>query len=141
MDQCHHVTLEQPLRLKDKAFAKALADHLGIEGQGKEQQEMSIELRQPLRENISEKLGLKKIESKIDKEKARKLLKKLRWIIAEDKGLPVQATLWSRTIDWLIKSKPKNIVQLYSCEEFKRNKTNIAGYEEVVFQIVNLIEL
>jgi hypothetical protein len=127
------------LRVNDEAFAKALIDHLGIGDQNREQQYISREDQQPLREYISEKLGLKKIEGKIDQEKARRLLKKLRWIIAEDKGLPVQATLWNRTIDWLINSRPEDLIRLYSCEEFIRNKTNIAGYEDIVLQIVNLI--
>ena len=132
-------TKETMLRVKDKAFAKALIDHLRLGEEKREPQGEFRETRQPHGESIAERLGLKKIEGKIDQEKARKLFKKLRWIIAEDKGLPVQATLWGRTIDWLISVRPKDFLQLYSCEEFKRNKTNIAGYEGVVFQIVNLI--
>jgi tetratricopeptide (TPR) repeat protein len=132
-------TKETMLRIKDKAFAKALIEHLKIGEDKIEPQSEFRKTRQPTGESISERLGLKKIEGKIDQEKARKLFKKLRWIIAEDKGLPVQATLWGRTIDWLISVRPKDFLQLYSCEEFKRNKTNIAGYEDVVLQIVNLI--
>jgi phosphatidylserine/phosphatidylglycerophosphate/cardiolipin synthase-like enzyme len=132
-------TKETMLRVKDRAFAKALIDHLKIGEEKTEQQDEHRKTRQSAGEGVSERLGLKKIEGKIDLEKARKLFKKLRWIIAEDKGLPVQATLWGRTIDWLIEFRPKDLAQLFSCEEFRRNKTNIAGYEEIVLQIVDLI--
>ena len=132
-------TKETMLRVEDKAFAKALIDHLKIGEEKREPHGKFRKTRQPDGESISERLGLKKIEGKIDPEKARKLFKKLRWIIAEDKALPVYATLWGRTIDWLIEFRPKDLTQLYSCEEFRRNKANIAGYEEIVLKIVDLI--
>jgi hypothetical protein len=132
-------TKETMLRLKDRAFAEALIDHLGI-GDQKEGQPGGRKTPKSPREGILERIGLKKIEGKIDQAKARKLLKKLRWIIAEDKGLPVQATLWARTIDWLINFRPKDLTQLLSCEEFRRNRTNISGYEDVLLEIVNMIE-
>jgi len=132
-------TKETMLRLKDKAFAKALIDHLKIGEEKTEPQGEFRGTRQPRAESISERLGLEKIEGKIDQEKAKKLFKKLRWIIAVDKALPVYATLWNRTIDWLLEFRPKDLTQLHSCEEFKRKKTNISGYEEIVLQIVNLI--
>ncbi len=132
-------TKETMLRVKDKAFAKALIDHLKIGEEKSEPQGGFRGTRQFHAESVLERLGLKTLEGKIDPEKARKSFKKLRWIIAEDKGLPVQATLWGRTIEWLIEFRPKDLTQLYSCEEFRRNKTNIAGYEEVVLQIVDLI--
>lgn len=126
-------TKETMLRIVDTAFAKALIDHLGISDRPKDQGP------KPIQKDILGKLGLISPETKIEEEKARKLLKKLRWIIAGDKGLPVQATLWSRTIDWLMTTKPNNIPQLYSCEEFTRNRTNISGYEESLLKIISLI--
>jgi len=133
-------TRETMFRIKDRAVAKTLIKHLGISAYMTKQREESYEIVRPVNEIVLEKLGFKKMQGKIDKDKARRTLKKLRWIIAEDKGLPVQATLWNQTIDWLIEFRPTNIKQLYSCEEFRRNKTNIAGYEDVVLYIVNMIE-
>ena len=133
-------TRETMLRISDRAFAKALIEYLGIGARISKQREEVHEIVKPVNEIVLERLGLEKIDGKVNKNKARKIFKKLRWVIAEDKGLPVQATLWNQTIDWLIEYRPTNIKQLYSCEEFKRNKTNIAGYENVVLRIVNMIE-
>jgi len=133
-------TRETTFRIENKAFAKTLIEHLGIGTCKTKQQKGAREAPRHVQELILERLGFKEMEGKIDQEKARKTFKKLRWIIAEDKGLPVQATLWNRTIDWLIQYRPKDINQLYSCEEFRRNRTNIAGYEDVVLHIVNIIK-
>jgi len=133
-------TRETMFRIENKAFAKTLIEHLGIGTCKTKQQKGAREAPRHVQELILERLGFKEMEGKIDQEKARKTFKKLRWIIAEDKGLPVQATLWNRTIDWLIQYRPKDINQLYSCEEFRRNRTNIAGYEDVVLHIVNIIK-
>ena len=70
----------------------------------------------------------------------RKKLKKLRWVIAQDKGLPLQSTLWNRTIDWLITVKPKNKENLLECEEFKRNRSNITGYEDFIVTLMTMME-
>ena len=133
-------TRETMFRTEDRAFTKTLIEHLGVNPNRSKQWVESRLITKPINELIWERLGFKKVRGKIDQDKARSILKKLRWIIAEDKGLPVKATLWNRTINWLIEFRPTNINQLYSCEEFKRNRTNIAGYENVVLHVINMIE-
>lgn len=76
----------------------------------------------------------------LNEETVRKKLKKLRWVIAQDKGLPLQSTLWNRTIDWLIMVSPKNRKSLLECEEFKRNRSNITGYEDFIVTLMTMMK-
>ncbi len=123
------------LRIKDEAFARALIDHLSLD-EGESKQGADKQSTKSFKERVFKRIGIKETDTEIDKEKAKKALKKLRWVIAEDKGLPVLSTLWNRTIDWLLDSRPNSKKALLGCEEFKRNRSNIAGYEEVVIDII-----
>ncbi len=135
----HRDTKETMFRIKDAAFAKALIDHLDLKEQERKK-ERPRDSEKSFIDRVFSKIGLKKIDAHIDEEKARKAFVKLRWVIAEDKGLPMHATLWNRTIEWLLKDKPKTMSRLYSCEEFKKNQTNVSGYENVILSILKLIK-
>lgn len=126
------------LRVFDAAFVKALVDHLNLEEQEPRPQE--YEGQQSSTDRIFKKLGLKDLEERLNEETLRKKLKKLRWVIAQDKGLPLQSTLWNRTIDWLIMVRPKNKESLLECEEFKRNRSNITGYEDCIVTLMTMMK-
>lgn len=66
----------------------------------------------------------------------RSMLKKLRWPIADDKRIPIMAILYNRTIEAMLDNPPATIEQLLSLPEFKRNRTNIRGYENIVVSIL-----
>lgn len=134
----HRDTKETMLRISDIAFAKALVDHLNLEGEEPRPQER--EIQQSSLERIFKKVGLKEIKAKLNEEIVRKVLKKLRWVIAEDKGLPRHSTLYNRTIDWLIKERPKTRESLLDCEEFRKNRSNISGYEDFVVTLMTMME-
>ena len=64
------------------------------------------------------------------------MLKKLRWVIADDKRIPNFAVLYNCTIDLLLDNPPLTVEYLVSLPEFRRNRTNIRGYEDIVMEIV-----
>jgi hypothetical protein len=137
----HRDTKETMFRIVDRAFAKTLLDHLDLdEDKEKEEPIEDEESQKSRRERVFKKIGLKRLQDGLDEENARKVLRKLRWVIAEDKGLPYFSTLWNETIEWIIEQKPEDIEQLFRCKEFKKNKTNISGYEEILLEIVSIIE-
>jgi len=70
------------------------------------------------------------------KEYYRSSFKKLRWVIADDKRIPIMAILHNRTIEAMLSNPPMTIEQLLSLAEFKRNRTNIRGYENIVLNIL-----
>ncbi len=70
------------------------------------------------------------------KEYYRSMLKKLRWVIADDKRIPNFAVLFNDTIENLLNDPPKTVEQLLSLPEFMRNRTNIRGYEDIVLKIL-----
>ena len=61
---------------------------------------------------------------------------KLRWVIADDKRIPIMAILHNRTIETMLNNSPITVEQLLSLPEFRRNKTNIRGYENIVLKIL-----
>ena len=66
----------------------------------------------------------------------RSVLRKLRWVIADDKRIPNFAVLYNKTIESMLDSPPSTLEELLSLPEFKRNRTNIRGYEEIVLDIM-----
>jgi hypothetical protein len=66
----------------------------------------------------------------------RKMLRKLRWVIASDKRIPQFAVLYNSTMDTLLRNAPSSKQQLLALSEFQRNPSNIAGYEDVLLAIV-----
>ena len=64
------------------------------------------------------------------------MLKKLRWVIADDKRIPNFAVLFNDTIETMLNNPPTTVKQLLSLPEFRRNKTNIRGYENIVLEIL-----
>lgn len=71
------------------------------------------------------------------KEYCRSMLKKLRWVIADDKRIPIMAVLHNNTIETMLNNPPITVEQLLSLPEFRRNRTNIRGYENIVLKILN----
>ena len=61
---------------------------------------------------------------------------KLRWIIADDKRIPNFAVLFADTIKAMLNDPPTNVEQLLSLPEFRRNRTNIRSYENIVLEIL-----
>jgi hypothetical protein len=61
---------------------------------------------------------------------------KLRWIIADDKRIPNFAVLFVETIKAMLNNPPTTTGQLLSLPEFRRNKTNIRGYENIILKIL-----
>ena len=70
------------------------------------------------------------------KEYYRSMLKKLRWAIADDKRIPIMAILHNGTIEAMLNNPPITVEQLLSLPEFRRNRTNIRGYENIVLKIL-----
>jgi phosphatidylserine/phosphatidylglycerophosphate/cardiolipin synthase-like enzyme len=70
------------------------------------------------------------------KEYYRSMLKKLRWVNADDKRIPIMAILHNRTIEAMLNDPPTNVEQLLLLPEFRRNRTNIRGYEDIVLEIL-----
>jgi phosphatidylserine/phosphatidylglycerophosphate/cardiolipin synthase-like enzyme len=70
------------------------------------------------------------------KEYYRSMFVKLRWVIADDKRVPNFAVLFNDTIESILNNPPTNVEQLLSLPEFRRNRTNIRGYEDIVLQIL-----
>ena len=70
------------------------------------------------------------------KEYYRSMLKKLRWVIADDKRIPIMAVLHNKTIEAMLSAPPTNVNELLTLREFRRNRTNIRGYESVVLEIL-----
>jgi len=66
----------------------------------------------------------------------RSMLKKLRWVIADDKRIPIMAILHNRTIDAVLDNPPTTVEQLLALPEFKRNRTNVKGYEHIILNIL-----
>jgi phosphatidylserine/phosphatidylglycerophosphate/cardiolipin synthase-like enzyme len=65
----------------------------------------------------------------------RKMLKKLRWVIASDKRIPQFAVLYNDTIDSVLRTSLSSKQSLLALKEFQRNAKNIEGYENVVLEI------
>jgi hypothetical protein len=61
---------------------------------------------------------------------------KLRWVIADDKRIPIMAIFHNRTIETMLNEPPTTIEQLLSLPEFRKNRTNIRGYENIVLNIL-----
>ncbi len=70
------------------------------------------------------------------KEYYNSMFTKLRWIIADDKRIPNFAVLFAKTIKVILDDPPTTFEQLLSLPEFRRNKTNIRGYENIVLKIL-----
>jgi hypothetical protein len=70
------------------------------------------------------------------KEYYRSMLKKLRWVIADDKRIPIMAILHNITIEAMLSGPPTTVDELLTLREFRRNRTNIRGYESVVLKIL-----
>lgn len=66
----------------------------------------------------------------------RSMLKKLRWAIADDKRIPIMAIFYNETIEVMLNDPPTVIEQLLLLPEFRRNRTNIRGYENIVLNIL-----
>jgi len=66
----------------------------------------------------------------------RSMLKKLRWVIADDKRIPIMAVLHNRTIEAMLSDPATTAKQILSLPEFRRNTTNIRGYENIVLNIL-----
>jgi len=60
----------------------------------------------------------------------------LRWVIADDKRIPIMAILHNRTIEAMLNNPPITVEQLLALPEFRRNRSNIRGYENIVFKIL-----
>jgi len=80
----------------------------------------------------------RKVPKKIQevKEYFRSVFVKLRWVIADDKRIPNFAVLFNVTIEAILNNPPTTIEQLLTVPEFKRNRTNIRGYEEIVLSLL-----
>lgn len=70
------------------------------------------------------------------KEYYRSMLKKLRWVVADDKRIPIMAIFHNRTIEAMLNDPPTTIEELLSLPEFKRNRTNVKGYENIILKIL-----
>lgn len=70
------------------------------------------------------------------KEYYRSMFVNLRWVIARDKRVPNFAVLFNDTIESILNNPPTTVEQLLSLPEFRRNRTNIRGYENIVLQIL-----
>ena len=66
----------------------------------------------------------------------RNMLKNLRRVIADDKRIPYFAVLFNDTIEAMLDNPPTTVKQLLSLPEFRRNRTNIRGYEHIVLEIL-----
>jgi hypothetical protein len=134
----HKNTRETMLRVVDAAFVKALVDHLDLEEVEPRRREQKGQ--QTSVDRIFQAVGLRDAKENLNEERVRKVLKKLRWVIAQDKGLPYQSTLSNKTIDWLIEVGPENRESLLECEEFKRNRSNISGYEDFIVLLMTMMK-
>jgi len=70
------------------------------------------------------------------KEYYRSMFKKLRWVIADDKRIPIMAILHNRTIEAMLSDPPTTVDELLTIREFRRNRSNIRGYENIVLGIL-----
>jgi hypothetical protein len=70
------------------------------------------------------------------KEYYKSMLRKLRWVIADDKRIPIMAILHNDTIEAMLNNPPITVEQLLALPEFRRNRTNIRGYENIVLKIL-----
>ena len=64
------------------------------------------------------------------------MLTKLRWVIADDKRIPVFAVLFRKTLESMLSNPPRTLEELISLPEFRRNRSNIGGYENIVLEIL-----
>lgn len=90
--------------------------------------------------NIFDSIRPKRRELPKNKQEAKEyytsMFTKLRWIIADDKRIPNFAVLFVETIKAMLNDPPTAVEQLLSLPEFRRNKTNIRGYENIVLKIL-----
>jgi superfamily I DNA and/or RNA helicase/uncharacterized CHY-type Zn-finger protein len=102
--------------------------------------EQPVDLTVEKFQNILESVHPKHRELPKNKQEAREYyestLKKLRWVIADDKRIPIMAILHNKTIEAMLNDSPMAVDQLLSLPEFRRNRTNIRGYENIVLQIL-----
>jgi hypothetical protein len=91
--------------------------------------------------SILEEIRPRKKDRPTNKDEAREycrsMLKKLRWVIATDKQVPMFATLHNSTIEALLQHPPKNEEELLSLKEFRIKRSNIMGYESIVVDLLN----
>ena len=91
-------------------------------------------------QNILDEVRPKRREIPENKQEAkeyyRSMLKKLRWVIADDKRIPIMAILHNVTIEAMLSDPPTTVDELLTLAEFRRNRTNIRGYESVVLEIL-----
>lgn len=66
----------------------------------------------------------------------RSMFKELRKKIAVDKRIPYMAIFHNKTIEAMLNDPPTTVEQLLSLPEFRRNRTNIGGYEDIVLKIL-----
>ena len=91
-------------------------------------------------QDILDRVRPKHRERPKDKQEAEEyynsMFTKLRWIIADDKRIPNFAVLFAKTIKAILDDPPTTFEQLLSLPEFKRNRSNIKGYENIVLKIL-----
>jgi hypothetical protein len=90
--------------------------------------------------NIFDSIRPKNRDLPKNKREAREYYKsmfvKLRWVMADDKRRPFFAFLFNDTIEAMLNNPATTIEELLSLPEFKRNRTNIRGYENIVLKIL-----
>lgn len=74
-------------------------------------------------------------------EYCRSMLKKLRWVIADDKRIPYMAVLHNSTIEAMLNNPPVSVEELLSLPEFTTNRTNIKGYENIALKTLEILKL
>jgi superfamily I DNA and/or RNA helicase len=115
-----------------------LSDYLVEEGYVPTEQiiDLSPERYQDIIEEIRPKRRAAPENRDEAREYYRSMLKKLRWVIATDKRVPVFSVLYNSTIDDLLMNPPNNEEQLLSMEEFRVKRSNIMGYEGIVIDLL-----
>lgn len=102
--------------------------------------EQPVDLTPEKFQNILDSVRPKRREIPKSKQEAkeyyRSMFRKLRWIIADDKRIPIMAILHNRTIEAMLNDPPTNVEQFLSLPEFRRNRTNIRGYENIALEIL-----
>jgi phosphatidylserine/phosphatidylglycerophosphate/cardiolipin synthase-like enzyme len=103
-------------------------------------QEQPMDLTPERFQNILDDVRPKHREIPKNKQEAKEyyssIFTKLRWVIADDKRIPIMAILHNRTIETMLSEPPTTIEQLLSLPEFRKNRTNIRGYENIVLNIL-----
>jgi len=97
---------------------------------------LKLEIQQDILDRVRPKNRESPETKQETKEYYKSMLKKLRWVIADDKRIPVMAILHNSTIEAMLNNPPITVEQLLSLPEFRRNRTNIRGYENIVLKIL-----